>query len=138
MKVIDQTTAQLEAKHIKPSLQRLLILNFLNDCRTHPTAEQISTDLAARGHALSKATIYNTLTLFVQKGILRIVIVDQGESRYDLLTRDHAHFVCERCGTIFDVPIDFDPLNPLFENAGVIRQRDLFYRGICRSCLREE
>lgn len=127
-------TALFESKGIKPSLQRLLLLNYMQNNHMHPTVEQIYADLAAQGHALSKATVYNTLTLFVEKKILRVVNLDNNEARYDILTQDHGHFVCENCGAIYDVPVDFDQLNLQFPDAGDIRQRDIFYRGVCKHC----
>ncbi|NLI54771.1 MAG: transcriptional repressor [Clostridiales bacterium] len=133
-----QLTEELKARSIKPSLQRLLLLNYMHTCHTHPTVEQIYADLAAQGHALSKATVYNTLTLFVQKGLLRVVNLDRSEARYDVLACDHGHFVCECCGAIYDEPIDFDKLNLIFPEAGSVNQRDLFYRGVCKRCLSKE
>lgn len=100
----------------------------------HPTVEQIYVDLVSQGHTLSKATIYNTLTLFVQKGLLRVVTLDRNEARYDMLTIDHGHFACENCGAIYDEPIDFYKLNLVFPEAASVSQRDLFYRGVCKRC----
>ena len=134
MKNFQELTKRLEEKDIKPSLQRLLLLSYMQNCHEHPTVEKIYADLSAQGHALSKATVYNTLTLFVQKGLLRIVQLDHNEARYDILTHDHAHFVCQQCGAIYDVPVDFDHLNLLFPDAGSVSQRDIFYRGICKRC----
>lgn len=135
MKDYAQLTALLQQKGVKPSLQRLLLFNYMQHCHAHPTVEQIYADLSAQGQALSKATVYNTLTLFVQKGLLRVIQLDHSEARYDILTGDHGHFVCEQCGAILDIPIDFAPLDPSFPEAGRITQRDLFYRGICKACL---
>ncbi len=138
MKDFAELTALLKSKNIKPSLQRLLLLNYMHTCHAHPTVEQIYESLSAQGCALSKATVYNTLTLFVQKGLLRVVHIDNNEARYDVLTTDHGHFVCERCGAIYDEPIDFDRLHLIFPEAGSVSQRDLFYRGVCKSCLAKE
>ena len=129
-----ELTLLFESKGIKPSLQRLLVLNYMNSCHAHPTVEQIYMDLAVQGQALSKATVYNTLTLFVQKGLLRIVYLDNNEARYDILTNDHGHFVCDQCGAIYDEHVDFDQLKLKFPEAESIRQRDIFYRGICKHC----
>lgn len=134
LKNFTELTMLFESKGIKPSLQRLLVLNYMNSCHAHPTVEQIYMDLAAQGQALSKATVYNTLTLFVQKGLLRIVYLDNNEARYDILTNDHGHFVCDQCGAIYDEPVDFEQLNLQFPEAGSIRQRDIFYRGVCKRC----
>lgn len=134
LKNFTELTMLFESKGIKPSLQRLLVLNYMNSCHAHPTVEQIYMDLAAQGQALSKATVYNTLTLFVQKGLLRIVYLDNNEARYDILTNNHGHFVCDQCGAIYDEPVDFEQLNLQFPEAGSIRQRDIFYRGVCKRC----
>ena len=138
MKNFEELTKLLESKGIKPSLQRLLLFRYMQNCNDHPTVEKIYADLVAQGHALSKATVYNTLTLFVQKGLLRMVGLDHNEARYDILTCDHAHFVCERCGAIYDVAVNFDQLNLLFPQAEQIKQRDIFYRGTCKRCAPNE
>ena len=134
MNNFEELTKLFESKGIKPSLQRLLLFRYMQNCNDHPTVEKIYADLVAHGHALSKATVYNTLTLFVQKGLLRMVGLDHNEARYDILTGDHAHFVCERCGAIYDVAVNFDQLNLLFPQAEQIKQRDIFYRGTCKRC----
>lgn len=138
MKDYPQLAATLKTKGIKPSLQRLLLLNYMHNCHMHPTVERIYEDLAAQGHALSKATVYNTLTLFVQKGLLRVVNLDRNEARYDVLVVDHGHFVCANCGAVYDEPIDFDQLNFVFPEAASVSQRDLFYRGVCKRCQSEK
>lgn len=138
MNNFEELTKLFESRGIKPSLQRLLLFRYMQNCNDHPTVEKIYADLVAQGHALSKATVYNTLTLFVQKGLLRMVGLDQNEARYDVLTCDHAHFVCERCGAIYDVAVDFNQLNLLFPQAERISQRDIFYRGTCTRCAQKE
>lgn len=138
MKNFKELTELFESKGIKPSLQRLLLFNYMQYCHEHPTVEKIYADLAAQGHALSKATVYNTLTLFVQKGLLRMVELDHNEARYDSLTYDHAHFICANCGKIYDVEVNFDQLNLMFPQAEQINQRDIFYRGVCKDCTKKE
>lgn len=137
MKQFDDLAQLLIEKSIKPSIQRIKILQYMLSFKGHPTVEQIYHDLISKMHSLSKATIYNTLALFAEKGLVRILTLENNENRYDVLTFDHGHFVCESCGSITDFKINMDhiPVDQLC--ACHIRQRDVFYKGICQSCLKK-
>ena len=54
-------------KDIKPSVQRLAVMTYLLEHRTHPTVDEIYSELQDKIPTLSKTTIYNTLKLFVEK-----------------------------------------------------------------------
>ena len=55
---------------------------------------------------VSRATVYNTLNLFVDQGLLRQVIVGAGRVLFDPHTEAHHHFVDEESGRVFDVPFE--------------------------------
>ena len=135
MKHFDDLSEMLINKDIKPSIQRIKILEYMQGCHKHPTVEQIYNELKTKVHSLSKATIYNTLTLFVEKGLVRILTLENSENRFDILTGDHGHFVCESCGSITDFEIKMDHIHVEQLKACRIRQKDVFYKGICQSCL---
>ena len=67
-KTTESIKAYLEDFHIKPSLQRIMIYKFLSEKKSHPTVEEIYTNLCPDLITLSKTTVYNTLHLFVEKG----------------------------------------------------------------------
>ena len=135
MQRFDTLSEKLTDRNIKPSIQRLKILEYLLGCKAHPTVEQIYNELKTKVHSLSKATIYNTLTLFAEKGLVRVLTLENTENRYDILTHDHGHFVCETCGAITDIEVSMDRLQANQLDACQINQIDVFYRGICKRCL---
>ena len=91
---------------IKPSFQRLKILEFIIKHKTHPSVDKIFRRLSKKIPTLSRTTIYNTLTLFIEKGLVNALATADNEIRYDLSHEAHAHFQCRICGQIYDIEIE--------------------------------
>ncbi|MDE2791768.1 MAG: transcriptional repressor [Paracoccaceae bacterium] len=91
---------------VRPTRQRLALAALLvGDGRNrHVTAEGLHRLAASRGAAVSKATVYNTLGLFCDAGLLNEIAVDGQTSSFDTCTTDHAHFFNERSGRLTDAP----------------------------------
>ena len=62
---------------------------------------------------ISRATVYNTLNLFVEKGLLRELIIEEGHVVFDPRLDAHHHFVDTHTGEITDVPSEAVPIGPL-------------------------
>lgn len=124
----------LMGKGIKPSYQRVRILERLFDTHDHPTVNDIYTDLIDEIPSLSKTTVYNTLNLFSQNGIVRSFSVDGSEARYDILTHGHGHFICLCCKRIYD----FDLEEGLVINHSLdgfdVMEKEITVKGICKLC----
>lgn len=121
---------------IKPSVQRSAVMNFLLNNRIHPTIDEIYLALSPSMPTLSKTTVYNTLDLFVEKGAVRELVIDDKNARYDVDTSAHAHFICKSCGKVHDIfnvnPSYFDlPQNDMFHIDCV----EISYSGTCKSCV---
>ena len=97
---------QLRAFGIKPTPQRIEIGRLLLVRPRHMSAEQILNDLRATGSAVSKATVYNTLNLFAEKGIVREVAIDPTHLVYDSTTGPHHHFFNVDTGQLLDIDAD--------------------------------
>ncbi len=97
---------RLESYGIKPSLQRMAVMEYLMTHRTHPTAEMIFTDLYPHIPTLSKATVYNTLNLLVERGAIRHITIEEKNARFDACMLPHIHFRCKTCGTILDIDVE--------------------------------
>jgi len=128
----------LEEKKIFPSFHRLKILEYLIKNRTHPTVEEIHRDLSREITTLSKTTVYNTLKLFMDKGIVTELTVEGTESRYDINTKPHAHFKCLKCGKIYDLSMDLSIFNLKEIEEHRIMECHVYFKGICKECLEEE
>jgi len=120
---------------IKPSVQRSAVMNFLLKNRIHPTIEQIYLALSPDMPTLSKTTVYNTLDLFVERGAVRALAIDEKNARYDVDISAHAHFMCRKCGSIQDI---FDLKSSMFQIPETgkfkIDSVDISYFGVCENC----
>lgn len=129
---------EMERKGIRPSVQRVRVLEFMHQVKGHPTVEDIFTALQPELPSLSRTTIYNTLHTFVEAGIVRVVNIDQAEARYDITLNDHGHFQCTRCGSItnFKIYIDLIPTEGLDHYQ--IGERNVYYQGLCPECVKQK
>jgi len=99
-----ESAAQMLRSHgISPTHQRIEIAQALFEKRWHPSADQILTAVNARHAEVSKATVYNTLKLFVENGLVRELIVDPNKVFYDGNTSVHHHFYDIASGEITDI-----------------------------------
>ncbi|HEU0224483.1 MAG TPA: transcriptional repressor [Steroidobacteraceae bacterium] len=107
----------LLAKHgIQPTAQRLRVAELLFSRKQHLTAEQVIQALGRDGCHVSKATVYNTLNLFAEKGLLQALTLDRECGLFDSNTEPHHHIRVEGTGQLIDVPpgsVEFSRLPPL-------------------------
>ena len=95
---------ELLSRHgIRPTTQRLEIAALMLSRPQHLSADQILDKVNHETAVVSKATVYNTLNLFVEKGLVHQVIVDAGKVFYDSNTGVHHHIYNEDTGTLQDV-----------------------------------
>ena len=99
-------TAVLKDHGIQPSPQRVAVAEYILHTDQHPSADEVWTSVKSRFPLLSRATVYNTLNLFVEKGLIRQFVLTEGRTVFDPMTRDHHHFIDEESGKIHDVPWD--------------------------------
>ena len=72
---------RLQNHNIKPSVQRIAIMNYLIEHRTHPTVDEIYTALSPSIPTLSKTTVYNTLKLLSEQGAAQTLTIDEPPGR---------------------------------------------------------
>jgi Fe2+ or Zn2+ uptake regulation protein len=97
---------RLREAGIQPSAQRLALAEYVLSTEAHPSADQVWTEVRARVPMISRATVYNTLNLFVRKGLLRELQLAEGRVVFDPNMGPHHHFIDEATGRIHDVPWD--------------------------------
>lgn len=107
MKQLDQNagsvSATLRAHGVIPTAQRLQIGAMVLTRPTHFSAEQLYEEVNESGGRVSKATVYNTLGLFVERGLLRQVLVDPSKVFYDSNMAPHHHFYDVESGRLEDI-----------------------------------
>ena len=97
-------STHLQEHGVVPTPQRLEIARILLDRPQHLSADQILDRLRRNGSRVSKATVYNTLHLFGEKGLIREVNVDPTRTFFDSTTRPHHHFYNVDTGELSDIP----------------------------------
>jgi Fur family transcriptional regulator, iron response regulator len=91
---------------IAPTHQRIEIAGVLFSRREHVSADQLLAMVNARNSEVSKATVYNTLRLFLDRKLIREVIVDPSRVFYDPNTAPHHHFYNMVSGELTDIRDD--------------------------------
>lgn len=130
-------TEQLKSKDIRPSYQRIKVLEYLYQKGGHPTVDDIFRVLSADIPSLSKVTIYNTLRTLVEAGLVRVVDIDETEKRFDITLTSHGHFQCEGCGTIYNFQVNIDQFAIDGLNQFEITQKNIYFKGLCPNCLKQ-
>ncbi len=134
--------ADLRARGLRITPQRIAIVKLFAGARTHPTAQDIFERLHADFPSMSFATVYNTLEALTQAGLSSTLRLG-GAARFDPNTAPHHHAVCDRCGAVVDVPVAtlqaseagarrVHKVAPGF----AVRSVERVYRGLCARCAR--
>ena len=104
----DRLRSALEASGHRHTAQRAAIYRYLKGVTTHPTADEIFTQVREVLPDISLATVYKALEAFVEAGVARKIAVGSGPARYDGRTDDHDHVRCLKCGAVRDVVGEHD------------------------------
>ena len=127
---IRQTLIQ---RKIKPNKYREAIYDYLQNTKTHPTAEMIYKKLVDRFPHISPATIYNNLNLLCEHGVIKTINPRDRIQHFDVNLARHDHFICDACETILDIEKEVSEI-PIFIDGHQIETVELFYRGVCSKC----
>ena len=91
---------RMERAGVRPSAQRVAIAEFVLTTPDHPSADAVWQAVKARFPMVSRATVYNTLELFVQRGLLQRLAIADDAMVYDPVLEPHHHFVDDATGAI--------------------------------------
>jgi Fe2+ or Zn2+ uptake regulation protein len=136
---LERITASLRANGERVTEARLAVLHALldSDEHRHRTAADIVQAARVIDPALHRATVYRTLDLLTELGIVEHVHVEHGAVVFHLTDERHQHLLCEVCGTVIDAPIGLlDDLACTVEQAYGFRLHAGHepLSGVCRSC----
>lgn len=120
---------------MKKTPQRIAIIKFLQENKTHPSAIEIYKAVSKKFPTMSLATVYNTLEVLKEKGLIKELYLDPTMKRFDGDTSPHQHMICIKCGLIKDIKNDFaieipEEIKKEFE---ILESRIEFY-GLCQKC----
>ena len=94
----------LEEHGIQPSAHRIAVAQYVLRTDEHPSADTVLAKVGQSFPFISRATVYNTLNIFVQKGLLRELHMAEGKVVFDPNISRHHHFLDEETGAIHDIP----------------------------------
>ncbi|HEU5003045.1 MAG TPA: transcriptional repressor [Actinomycetota bacterium] len=130
---------QLAARGMRRTSARQAILEALVGSEDHVTAEDIATEVHRRFPSVDVSTVYRTLDILEQLGIIEHTHLSHGPAIFHLAEDDHQHLVCERCGRVEEVPPG--KLEPLLEAIRTefdfdVDRRHFALVGLCGECRR--
>lgn len=132
----NEALERLSISGIRPSAQRLAIMEYLLAHRTHPTVEDVYNGLCDKISTLSRTTVYNTLRMFSECHVAQMITIDDHRVCYDGDISPHVHFFCRKCGRVFDMMEEEAPTLsvPVEIDGHLIEEQQLYYKGLCRDC----
>lgn len=124
---------------LKVTPQRLAILKLLRKNENHPTAEEVHNELIKEYPAISLTTVYNTLSRFVEAGMIKELNIDPNKMRFDTCIDSHDHFHCRVCDHVYNVLYDENISADNLQNKKSVdgHQVDtvsINLKGVCKYC----
>jgi len=132
----NQLVEMMYGAGVRPSLHRLAVLGYIASSGTHPSADKIYADIAANYPNISRTTIYNSLHILTDAGLIKELEIESGNKHYDFAPQpEHSHFLCRRCGKIFDMDL---PQGLCMSSAPGFRTDsiEVYFKGICPKCMK--
>ncbi|MEK3954669.1 MAG: peroxide-responsive transcriptional repressor PerR [Psychrobacillus psychrotolerans] len=127
----------LKSTGVRITPQRHAILEFIIQSMSHPTADDIYKALESKFPSMSVATVYNNLRVFREAGLVKELTYGDSSSRFDFVTNDHYHMICDACGKIVD--FHYPGLDEVEHLASHLTGFDVSYHrmeiyGVCPTC----
>ena len=128
-----------EAVKYRRSRIRTEILEFLRKTENHPSAEEVHSQIKLLYPSASYGTVYRNLNILVKQGEAKRLESSRGKDRFDAQLPFHAHFKCDVCGEILDIPFDTEEMIEDIEarTGHRIGSHSIEFHGICASCSRK-
>jgi Fe2+ or Zn2+ uptake regulation protein len=130
---------ELRRRGFRVTPQRVLMHRALRSLDRHVTAEELLGEVSKTLPNASLPTVYSTLELFEELGMVRRVPTGGGTALYDPRTDPHGHVRCSRCGRVEDIdaPVDTERVLRAARESGFEPDRaELVVSGLCASCSR--
>ncbi|MGL5973014.1 MAG: Fur family transcriptional regulator [Oscillospiraceae bacterium] len=117
--------------------QRSMIYSYVIGCGYHPSAEDVYKYLVKDLPELSLGTVYRNLNLLVEMGELGQISLAGFSDKFDFKTTKHSHFMCRKCGNVYDIEnnfgVEFEEQYKAYKDFS-IDDYDLTFKGVCLSC----
>lgn len=121
--------------NIKLTPQRIGIFEYLEGNTCHPSALDIHRALKDRFPTMSLATVYSTLEMLIEKGVIQALGIDVTKKRFDPNTSPHHHLICIHCKTVVDIHYGLEIDLPPEDSRGYeIIGNHVDFFGLCLKC----
>lgn len=128
---------QLATRGYRLTLPRRLVFESLRAAPYHADANWVYDQVRKRLPNVSLGTIYRTLNVLVEAGLIRVLHCGNGHARYDASLQPHDHVICQECGALADVPLpcqqDLDQTAAQITGFAILGHHLDFY-GLCPAC----
>ena len=127
----------LRERGLRATSQRVVMHRLLRERNRHVSAEELLSEAGERLPGVSLPTVYATLELFEQLGVVRRVNGGGGTILWDTRADDHHHMICSNCGRIEDMetPLDLERARRSAARAGFQPDRaEVVVSGLCAEC----
>lgn len=132
-----ELTNMIHSAGLRPSIQRIAVFSLVANSRKHPSADEIFSELTKTYPSLSRTTVYNSLHALVDAGLVRGLEIECGNRHYDLAPQPpHSHFICRKCGKIFDMTIP-SGISAAASPGFCVDSVDVYFKGVCPVCSKE-
>ncbi len=124
----------LKAAELKVTPQRTELINEISD-GCHLSIYQIYENMKNRFPSISMATIYKIIEIFLSKNIVAEIHISAGKKRYELKKDHHSHYICDKCGRMFDVYLDEKSIFEQMKEKGYMPEKcEIYFYGFCQKC----
>jgi len=118
--------------------QRQRVYDVLLQKRDHPTADEVFFRAKKQMPEISHATVYNTLDALVKCGLVKQVQLQRGATRFCPNMEEHCHYYCDKCGEVFDVPLDKNSTMMSSPRGFKVDHYDIAVHGLCADCAKKK
>ena len=141
--LLERFRRHLREHHQPITRQRDLVAQVVFHSNDHLSVEAIRRQLKERGEQVGLATVYRTLDLLVESGLVRAHEFGEGFKRFEprAAQADHEHLICERCGAVVEFANErLERMLPVLadEHGFQHRRHRVEIYGVCRSCRQRE
>lgn len=124
----------LRKKGVPASTPRICIYDYLLSQKTHPSADMVYMALQPQMPSLSRTTVYNTLRMLCDVGLVKQIPICEGDMRFDADVSEHGHFWCRKCGRVIDLNAPRLEASNNYKKIGSIDEIQVVFIGTCHNC----
>lgn len=129
----------LRSHDLKVTPQRLLVYSILVNSKHHLSVDEVYSEVLRTLPSVSRATVYATLECFKTHNLVKDIRIDPTRSFFETRTDWHHHFLCKKCGKVFDVEVKpCMPMKSCVVDEHIIEDFQGYFYGVCKKCKKKK